>query len=63
MLARLGEAIYLFGCLAAAVIVLVGAGEYWFGQGHLDAFMSWLVFAAIAWLIGRAARYVLTGRI
>jgi hypothetical protein len=63
MLARLGETIYLFGCLVAAVIVLVGAGKYWLGQGHLDAFTPWLVFAAIAWLIGRAARYVLTGRI
>jgi hypothetical protein len=58
-MARLGDVIYWLGCLVAAVIVVLGATNYWLGQGRLGAFISWALLAAITWVIGYAVRYVL----
>jgi hypothetical protein len=62
MLARLGDVIYWFGCIVAAVILALGVSEYWFGQSGLFVLVRWMVLAAIPWLIGSAIRYILTGR-
>jgi hypothetical protein len=63
MLPRLGDAIYWFGCIVAAVILGFGVFSYWFGQGGLSVLGSWAVLAAIPWAIGSAIRYILTGRL
>jgi hypothetical protein len=63
MLARLGDVIYSFGCIVAAVIVGIGVFDYWFGQGGLIVFLSWTVLAAILWAIASAIRYILSGRL
>jgi hypothetical protein len=63
MLARLGDVIYSFGCIVAAVILGIGFFDYWFGKGGLVALGSWAVLAAIPWAIGSAIRYILTGRL
>ena len=62
MLAHLGDVIYWLGCIVAAVIVVLGATDYWLGQHRLGAFISWVVLAALVWLIARAVQYVLGGR-
>ena len=50
MLAHLGDVIYWFGCIVAAVIL------------GLFVFITWVVLAAIPWLIGSAIRYLLADR-
>jgi hypothetical protein len=55
----LGNTIYLWGCVVAATILAVGVADYWSGQGRLSAFLSWVVIAAIPWLVGRASLYIL----
>jgi hypothetical protein len=62
MLARLGDVIYWFGCIVAAVILALGVFDYWFGRDGLVVLGSWAALAGIPWLIGTAIRYVLTGR-
>jgi hypothetical protein len=61
-MARLGDVIYWLGCLVAAVLLVLGAADYWFGQGRLGAFISWAVLAAATWGISYAVRYVLADR-
>jgi hypothetical protein len=63
MLARLGDVIYSFGCIVAAVILGIGVFDYWFGKGGLVALGSWAVLAAILWVIASAIRYILSGRL
>ena len=55
----LGNTIYAFGCVVAATVLGLGVADYWFGDHHLTAFLSWAVLAAIPWLLGRASLYVL----
>ena len=55
----LGNTIYAFGCVVAATVLGLGVADYWFGDHHLTAFLSWAVLAAIPWLVGRASLYVL----
>jgi hypothetical protein len=63
MLARLGDVIYSFGCIVAAVILGIGVFDYLFGKGGLVALGSWAVLAAILWVIASAIRYILSGRL
>jgi hypothetical protein len=56
---ELGNAIYRWGCVVAATILGVGVADYWLGQGRLIVFLSWVVIAAIPWLVGRVSLYVL----
>jgi hypothetical protein len=56
---ELGNAIYRFGCVVAATLLGIGVADYWFGDHHLTAFLSWTVLAAIPWLVGRASLFVL----
>jgi O-antigen ligase len=62
MLARLGDVIYWFACIVAAIILAVGVFDYWFGQGGLLVLISWMALVAIPWLIGSAIRYILSGK-
>ena len=57
-----GKIIYWFGCVLAATLLGIGVADYWFGDHHLTAFLSWAVLAAIPWLVGRASLYVLALR-
>jgi Mg2+/citrate symporter len=50
---ELGNIIYWFGCVVAATLLGIGVADYWFGDHHLTAFLSWAVLAAIPWLVGR----------
>jgi len=56
---ELGNTIYWFGCVVAATLLGIGVADYWFGDRHLTAFLSWAVLAAIPWLVGRASLFVL----
>ena len=56
---ELGNTIYRFGCVVAATLLGIGVADYWFGDRHLTAFLSWAVLAAIPWLVGRALLFVL----
>ena len=56
---ELGNSIYWFGCVVAATLLGIGVADYWFGDHHLTAFLSWAVLAAIPWLVGRASFFVL----
>ncbi len=61
-MARLGDAIYWFGCIVTATILVLGVIDYRIGQGRFFSFLGWVALAAIAWLIGSAIRYVLARR-
>ena len=56
---ELGNIIYWFGCVVAATLLVIGVFDYWFGDHHVTAFLSWAVLAAIPWLVGRASLFVL----
>jgi Mg2+/citrate symporter len=47
-----GNTIYWFGCVVAATLLVIGLFDYWFGDHHLTAFLSWAALAAIPWLVG-----------
>jgi Mg2+/citrate symporter len=49
---NLGNTIYWFGCVVAATLLVIGLFDYWFGDHHLTAFLSWAVLAVIPWLVG-----------
>jgi multisubunit Na+/H+ antiporter MnhG subunit len=55
----LGSTIYALGCVVAATILAVAVADYWVGHHQFTAFLFWVVMAAIPWLVGRAALYVL----
>ena len=56
---ELGNIIYWFGCVVAATLLVIGVFDYWFGDHHLTAFLSWAALATIPWLVGFASSYVL----
>ena len=68
MLERLGQVVYWTCCIVAALFgvggVAAGVAASW--QGNYAAAVSMLgafvIIAIVTWGIGRAARYVLTGR-
>ena len=51
----LGNTIYAFGCVVAATVLGIGVADYWFGHHQLTALLSWVVLAAIPWLVGCAS--------
>jgi hypothetical protein len=65
MIYGLGNALYRFGCAAAAIVAIVGVlaavGEKSRGAAVI-VFAFFVGFAVMAWLAGRACRYVLAGR-
>ena len=58
----LGNTIYAFGCVVATTVLGIGVADYWFGHHQLTALLSWVVLAAIPWLVGCASLYVLARR-
>jgi hypothetical protein len=61
---RLGDILYWIGCILAAVVVAWGA-IFCFGGKHTDDpyLFSIVVVAAFSiWIIGRALRYILSGK-
>jgi hypothetical protein len=66
MIARLGNVLYWTGCIVAAFFLAISA---YIGASHLlggdlsyDDFPIYgIAYAAIAWCVGRACRYVLAG--
>jgi len=68
MAARLGNVLYLLGCIVAVLIVELGVlvliEPGWFSAGNvhrLGVIITCAAMALVAWLIGRACRYVLAG--
>ena len=61
-LAQRYATIHWFGYVVAATLLVIGLFDYWFGDHHLTAFLSWAVLAAIPWLVGRASLYVMARR-
>ena len=63
MIARLANVLYWTGCGVAGLFGLLAAAILIFatGQEKMNALMVGAV-AVVAWLIGRACRYVLAGR-
>jgi hypothetical protein len=53
-----GDAIYWFGCILAATILVLGVADHWLGQGGFFVFVSWAALAVIPWLIGSSIRYI-----
>jgi uncharacterized membrane protein YvlD (DUF360 family) len=65
MTARLGNVLYWLGCIVAALVMVLGVAEYVM-EGHSRSdgvwiFLGFIVVAFIAWIIGRACRYVFGG--
>jgi hypothetical protein len=60
VLARLGHVLYWIGCIVAVVVLLAGAAA-WLAPGPPAFMVLGAIAAVIAWLIGRACRYVLSG--
>jgi hypothetical protein len=61
MTERLGNALYWAGCIISGLFLLAAAAGAVFGHGH-DRFFTvgiFLAIALVAWIIGRACRYVL----
>lgn len=59
---RLGHVLYWIGCLAALILA---AGAYWVVTATGERSVGFLIFvsapAVLAYLAGRACRYVLAG--
>lgn len=63
MLERLGHALYWAGCAVTAVLIIVGLiAASSGGQGSGAVLAVFVAGAVLAWLAGRACRYVLAGR-
>ena len=63
MAARVGNVLYWLSCALAVVTAAIGA-VVWFNRtepGDVATVIILVMLAAIAWLIGRACRYVLAG--
>jgi hypothetical protein len=64
VLSRLGEVLYWLGCILAAIVVVWG-GVFAFRGDHDDdpyLFSVVAVAAFAVWVIGRALRYILSGK-
>ena len=64
MLARLGDVLYWLGCILAAIVVVWGA-LFCFRADQGDDPYLFLIVAVAAfsiWVIGRAFRYILSGK-
>jgi hypothetical protein len=64
VLARLGDVLYWIGCVFAAIVVVWGVVFCFRGDRADDPYLLSLVaVAAFAiWVIGRACRYILSGK-
>jgi hypothetical protein len=65
MAERIGNVLYWLGCIVAGLTALLGVGVFFTSQNQGEGLLVMtfvLVIALIAWLIGRACRYVLAGR-
>lgn len=64
VLARLGDVLYWLGCILAAIVVVWGAVFFFRGDQDGDPYLfSVVAVAAFAiWVIGRALRYILSGK-
>ena len=65
MAERIGNIVYWFCCVVAAISLAVG-GSVWFmnfreGTTAYSLLAVSLIVALLVWIIGRAIRYVLTG--
>jgi hypothetical protein len=64
VLARLGDVLYWVGCILAAIVVVWGA-VFAFRGDHADDPYLFSVVAVAAfsiWVIGRALRFILSGK-
>jgi hypothetical protein len=64
VLSRLGDVLYWLGCILAAIVVVWG-GVFAFRGDHDDdpyLFSVVAVAAFAVWVIGRALRYILSGK-
>ena len=64
MLERLGDVLYWLGCILAAIVLVWGAVFFLGGEHAGDPYLfSVVAVAAFAiWVIGRALRYILSGK-
>jgi hypothetical protein len=64
VLARLGDLLYWIGCILAATVVVWGAVFCFRGDHADDPYLFSLVAVAAfsIWVIGRALRYILSGK-
>jgi hypothetical protein len=66
MLARLGDVLYWLGGILAALTIAIGV-RYWIDRGSQRpegnfVLIGFFIAAGLIWLIGRACRYVLSGK-
>jgi hypothetical protein len=64
MTERLGNVLYWAGCIIAALLAAGAAWVAWTeAREERDLFFAIFIFtpAVVAWLLGRACRYVLAG--
>jgi uncharacterized protein with PQ loop repeat len=62
---RIGNVLYWLGCIVAGLTALLAVFVFFTSQNQSEGLLVMLfvlVFAFLAWLIGRACRYVLAGR-
>jgi hypothetical protein len=64
VLARLGDVLYWLGCILAAIVVVWGAVFCFRGEHGGDPYLFSVVAVAAfsIWVIGRALRYILSGK-
>jgi hypothetical protein len=65
MIVRLGNVLYWIGCAIAILILIVGAWRWYielrFRSDQFIGLFIYVVPAVIAWVVGRACRYVFSG--
>jgi hypothetical protein len=61
MIGRLGNVLYWASCGIACLIVLFGLAHYFAPRGERELLLLALPLALIAYLFGRACRYILAG--
>ena len=63
MIERLGNALYWASCIISGLFLLAAAAGAVFGHGPDRVFTIgiFLAIALVAWIIGRACRYLLAG--
>lgn len=62
MVERLGLVLYWLGCGLAVATLLFAAYVVNFGKAESFVIVFMIIFAALCWGVGRACKFVLTGR-
>lgn len=62
MLGRFGNVLYWTFSGLAALLAYGAAFNYFFADGEKDLAIIFSILSALAWLFGRACRYVLAGK-